>query len=130
MCLTILLIFFFVFCRTAFLIEDNEWRAKFQRVLNLGLERINLIEISTTILFPIIIWLLDFLLIPFFIARCLCYFTDSYTLQSVIVRYSFHVYQTLRIGYAAVCVFHWKLASLYNEIRDTRYLIGTELTNR
>jgi hypothetical protein len=117
--------------RLCFLQENDQiWRVKFERVMTRGVANIELKFITFEIIIPTITWLLDFLLIPYFISRLICYFITSYTIQTIIVRYSFLVYFVLRITVFVSKKMYISLEALHNEMRDTRYLVGTELTNR
>ena len=55
---------------------------------------------------------------------------QGYLLRTLLVRTSYHIYIALRFGgigvWRACCYLH----RLHNEIRDSKYLIGTKLTNR
>ena len=89
-----------------------------------------MVYIASNIILPIIIWLLDFFLVPYFISKCLSCFTSSYANQTLLVRYSYYVYLMMRIGIFAGKGVHKELVALHDEMRDSRYLVGTELTNR
>lgn len=106
------------------------WHVRFTRVLNMGLEGINMTYIIIHIISPIMLYLSDFLVIPFFISKLISYFISSYTIQTLLVRYSFLFYLVFRLLFKLTIVAYGYLIVLYNEIRDTRYLLGTELTNR
>ena len=79
---------------------------------------------------PIVIPLMDLVCIPFFISRCCGMFTESYLVRTLLVRYSMHGYIVARCAWSLLCTLSQYLVNLHNEIRDTRYLLGTELTNR
>lgn len=82
------------------------------------------------VVYPILLHLLDLLLVPYFVARCLCLVTPSYYLRTVMLRYCFHVYiATLGLGHVGYHVVA-AIVKLHNEVRDSKYLIGTKLTNR
>lgn len=98
--------------------------------MNGGLEQLETIYIATHIVIPVIIWSLDFLLIPYFISKCLCCFVSSYTYQSLLVRYSYSIYSMIRIGLFFGQKLYKNMIRLHDEMRDSRYLVGTELTNR
>ena len=116
--------------RTIWYFEDDRWKRKFENVINAGLENINMVYITSNIILPIIIWLLDFFLVPYFISKCLSCFTSSYANQTLLVRYSYYIYLMMRIGIFAGKGVYKELVALHDEMRDSRYLVGTELTNR
>ena len=70
---------------------------------------------------------------PFFISRTLCLFVlkeRSYALQTLVTRFSFIGYL---IGSQMIGLLEWvgkRLIKLHNDIYDSRFLVGTELTNR
>lgn len=82
------------------------------------------------VVWPILLHLMDLLLVPYFIARCLCLITPSYFVRTLLLRYCFHVYIAslivLYLGYHVI----FAIVKLHNEVRDSKYLIGTKLTNR
>lgn len=82
------------------------------------------------VVYPVLLRLLDLLLVPYFFARCLCLVTPSYYLRTIILRYCFHVYIAalvfMHAGYHVIGA----VIKLHNEVRDSKYLIGTKLTNR
>lgn len=95
-----------------------------------GFEQFDATHALRTILCPVCIMLLDLLLIPHFLARVTCAFVPSYLLRTLVMRFCYHAYILLRIGaYAAYCAVT-TLIKLHNEVRDSKYLIGTKLTNR
>ena len=111
---------------------DIEWKRRFDRVYNDGLQRIDTIYIITKIMLPIAIYLLDFLVFPYFLSRVLIMITGttSYSISTLCTRYSFALYVILRTLWYVLVVLYGILVRLHNEIRDSRYLLGTELANR
>ena len=89
-----------------------------------GLANIEAYFIATQIIFPAILWLLDFLLTPYFLARLIGLFITSYTTQTLLVRYSFILYVALRGSIYVTEKLCNYVMGLYNEIRDSRYLVG------
>lgn len=79
---------------------------------------------------PIVIPLMDLVCIPFFLARWVGMYSESYLIRTLLVRYSMHIYIGLRCLWSLLCTLVQYLVNLHNEIRDTRYLLGTELANR
>ena len=109
---------------------DNIYRARIERVLQQGAAGIDAYYVMTSIIFPITIALADKLIIPYFFARVLgAALTNSYALQTALIRYSFLAYFLLLVVVHACSHVHRHLVLVYNEIRDSRYLIGTELAN-
>ena len=117
-------------CRCILIIENNEWSIKFHRVIDSGMENFDSVFIITSILSPITFWLLDFLLVPYFIARLLCYFTSSYALQTSLVRNSYGTYLLVRVLYKLAKIAYVRLMKFHDEVRDSKYLLGQELRNR
>lgn len=117
-------------CQLVGAFGDNIWRQRFDRVLMQGLIHLDASFIAKDIIFPITTTLLDFLIVPYFIAKSLCPFFDTYQSQTLIVRYCFCVYVIAKLLLMAVVNAKVALIRLHDEFRDSRYLMGTELTNR
>ena len=94
----------------------------FQRMLDLRL-------IVTSFIWPMTMKLLDYLCTPYFIARLLGLFITSYRAKTLLVRLSFLSYFAARVSFLISDYIHKNLVKWYNDLRDSRYLIGTELTN-
>jgi len=109
---------------------DNIWRRRFDKVMEQGLTRIDTVFILTDIICPIVINMLDLLIIPYFIARIFCFMIQSYSVQTLIIRFSFLVYVLVKLIQYGFGTLHSFLVKVHNEIRDSRSLVGTELTNR
>jgi E3 ubiquitin-protein ligase MARCH6 len=123
------LVFLKLWVRCVFMQENNVWHRRFERVYNRGLVNIEARFILLQIIVPTVLWLLDFLLVPYFFARLAAVFVPSYALQTRIVRYSFAAYLALRASIFLADKLCGSVTGLYNEIRDSRYLVGIELTN-
>eukprot|EP01041_Mallomonas_annulata_P006604 gene6604-13369_t len=111
---------------------DNEWMRRFHLVVIRGLTNLDVYFILNKIFFPILIILLDHLVTPFFFARLLgmCIGMNSYVTKTLLVRFSFSFYVFLKLSWWGSLKLYAMLKKLHNEIRDSRYLLGTELTNR
>jgi flagellar biosynthesis component FlhA len=110
---------------------DNEWRERFSRVFRMGFSRIEFMAILCGIILPIVTLLLDMLIFPYFAARVLCLFaTESYVKRTLFVRFSFLACCMLKLAWKGVGSLKVAVINLHNEIRDSRYLLGTELKNR
>jgi E3 ubiquitin-protein ligase DOA10 len=116
--------------RLMLLRNDNEWAIKFQKVINDGVGNLDALYIYTHIIGPVTIYLLDFTLLPYFFAKCICLFTTSYATQTMLVRQSFPLYLLLRLMIVIGRKLYQYIVTLHDEIRDSRYLLGKELTNR
>ena len=107
-------------------LTDRWMNRDFHRVLDVKL-------ILLGCVFPITVILLDFLCIPYFLARffgLLFLPPTSYQAKTLMVRFSFVTYFALRVLYMVWGVLFDQAKKWYNDLRDSRYLIGTELTNR
>lgn len=94
-----------------------------------GVTRFEFWHFLTKIWLPVVTSLLDMVCIPFFCARLAGCFVESYFTRTLLVRYSGHAYLILRLAiYLANCLKDY-LINLHNEIRDSRYLVDTQLTN-
>ena len=91
----------------------------------------DIVFICREILAPIFIALADFVVVPYFFARMGgLIFNFSYEVKSLLVRYSFVLFAFLRVVAHSCCDLVTFVTRLHNEIRDSRYLVGTELRNR
>lgn len=109
---------------------DNIYRARIERVLQQGAAALDAYFVFTSIICPICIALADMLITPYFLARVAgALFTTSYAVQTALIRLSFLAYFLLSLLVHACSQLHRHLVVVYNEIRDSRYLVGTELTN-
>ncbi len=95
-----------------------------------GFAHFDFIHFMKHVFLPVTIPLLDMVLFPFLLARLAGYLFDDYVVQTALVRFSLHGWIVLRFLYAGLKNVVKRIVSLHNEIRDTRYLVGTELTNR
>lgn len=111
---------------------DNIWRRKWQRAVDLGILALDPSYILLELIFPIVIICLDYLLTPFFISRLMCLFiySDSYYQQTIVTRFSFLAYFILRQVFKLLVAGMSHIRALHNSVRDARYLVGTELSNR
>ncbi len=57
-------------------------------------------------------------------------FRGEYAIQTLVVRHSYMAYIALRLLHRGARSLRKEVGKLYVEIRDSRYLHGTELTNR
>lgn len=105
-------------------------RLQFEQILIRGFAQFDAGTTLFKVVLPVTATLLDFLLVPYFLARVACLFVQSYLLRTVLVRFSIHIYIVMRVLIFAVRHVYTYLTTLHNELRDSRYLIGTKLTNR
>ncbi len=82
------------------------------------------------VLFPVARPLLDLALIPGFAGRLIGMHVQCYYLRTLLSRFSLHLYVLLRTIIFVVHSLIKQSIALHNEIRDSRYLVGTRLTNR
>jgi hypothetical protein len=117
-------------CILSGVMGDIDLRTQLEMLLMRGFLHFDLQHFLQKIFLPIVLPLLDLACIPFFCARLAGCFVSSYMLRTLFVRLSGHGYILLR------CVFYLLfnslnyLVTLHNEIRDSRYLVGTQLANR
>ena len=113
------------------MLDDVLWRLRFQILLLRGFERIDFTFTLVQVVVPVIVTLLDHLLIPYCIARFLgLLYLHSYLQRSLIMRYSFSLYFILRLSIDNYGYMQAKLRKLHDDLRDSKYLLGTELNNR
>jgi hypothetical protein len=110
---------------------ESEYRTRLERVMRMGFARINTWEIATGIIAPVIVFLCDFLFVPFFVARTIAaFYLDSYYAQTILVRFAPLTYLLSKIALVFTVKVYKYLVTVHDEIRDSTYLIRTELTNR
>lgn len=111
--------------------ENYYWLVRFNVCVRAGFVGMDLSFIVRKIMIPIFLYLLDRLIVPYFFARTLglC-LTQSYTLRTLIMRYSFVVYYVSRLIVLGIRFAREYVGRMHTEILDSRYLVGTELTNR
>lgn len=103
-----------------------------QQVVRQGFERFQPYFALKDIILPVYLYLLDFVLIPFFASRFLALYlyTGSYLHQTICARYAHLVYVGLfAVKYLGLELYHW-LVRVHNDIRDTTLLEGAQLANR
>ena len=110
---------------------ENAWKRRFDRVLMRGFEGVEFLWIMREIMLPIAFMLLDHIIFPYFAARLLCLLgKQSYLQRTLTVRFSFAVYLTMKLAWMGLGKLQAAIVKVHNEIRDSRYLLGTELKNR
>lgn len=117
----------------------DEWRNKFEHVMVLGFANIDIYYIVKEIFIPIILNLMDMIIFPFAISKIIiilmlnCGIEElniSYETQNLIVRFSYVGYVVFLVIKNLLKKCYKNLVNVYNEIRDSRYLVGIELSNR
>ena len=109
---------------------DIALRTDMEMLFIRGFELFDAKHALNSIVFPVVLILLDLLLVPHFLARAACAFVPSYTNRTLMMRYCYHAYIALRLTVFAVHHVVVTLVKLHNEVRDSKYLVGTMLTNR
>lgn len=110
-------------------VAGSDWGVKFEKVFADGLVKSDFKFIALSVIAPITLWLLDFLITPYFFAKVLSHFTDSYETQTLLVRYSWAVYIVFRVLMVLIGRVYAEMKKLHDSIRDSRYLLRKELTN-
>jgi len=110
---------------------ENVWRARLERVVVQGFMHVDALFVTNEIIFPALLFLCDYLLIPYFLGRLAgLVIENSYESKTFLVRFSFLTFVFLRILLSILASSYKAFQKLHNDIRDSRYLVGTELTNR
>jgi hypothetical protein len=105
-------------------------RIQLEAILIRGFSQFDAKTTLEKVVFPIAVFLMDLSFIPYFFAKILTMFIKSYFMRTMLVRFCIHIYIFLRVSFYAIYTSYHYLVVLHNEIRDSRYLIGTQLTNR
>lgn len=130
-CWAVGLVFLKIWTRCIFLGGENRWRPIFEQVLAQGIWNVNMMMIFSQIVFPVFLFLADFILVPYFITRSVSILLGwSYDYRTFAVRYSFIGFAAFRCLFICLVELVAVLTKLHNDIRDSRYLVGTQLTNR
>lgn len=112
------------------IIGGNDWRVRLERVLNLGFQRIDIQYIFQEIISPVAILVMDLLAFPYTTGKLFSLFSESYSTRSLIMRYSFITFLSLVVAFHAAFYMAKLVKHMHDEFRDSRYLLGTNLTNR
>lgn len=121
---------FFNSCVLTGVFGEIDLRNHMEMTIIRGFAHFDFLHFMKHVFAPVTIPLLDMVCFPFFISRFAGAFTDNYVIRTALVRFSLHGWITLRLLYSGLKSLVKRIISLHNEIRDTRYLVGTELTNR
>lgn len=109
---------------------ELDLRNQMEMVLIRGFAQFDAAVCLQRIVLPVTLFLTDLLFTPYFLARCACMVVPSPVLQNLMVRYCYHAYiAVICVGYGAYQALA-ALVKLHTEVRDSKYLIGTRLTNR
>jgi hypothetical protein len=111
-------------------VGGEEWRVKLERVMHLGIERIDVAFIFGEVITPIALQLLDQLLVPYFLGKLVGLFFADYLLKSCLMRFAYVAYLAFRLLCRMAAFVVRLIVRIHNEFRDARYLLGTELANR
>ena len=106
------------------------WRQRFLQVIRRGLINADLGFMLSEIILPLFISLCDRLLLPYFIARLVGLLYDSYATRTFLIRYCLPAHGLLLCSWRLLLVLINALCKLHDSVRDSRYLLGMELTNR
>mmetsp|Transcript_13517 Transcript_13517/g.20306 ORF Transcript_13517/g.20306 Transcript_13517/m.20306 type:complete len:1060 (-) Transcript_13517:77-3256(-) len=110
---------------------ESLWRDRFSRVIRSGFSGVDFTFILVEIICPILMFLIDRLVLPYFFARILglaC--VDSYAYRTLVMRFSFPLYFVSQFVFMGIARVKHAVINLHNDIRDSMYLLGTELKNR
>ena len=121
-------------CSVLGVFGENEWKRRFDRVWNEGLERLPFAFIFYELTSPAVFALGDFTLVPYFLgvsaARVSGYFGVKYAIHNCIVRYSYLCMLFVKLSLHCASYIAAYTTKIYNDIRDSKYLVAEELTNR
>ena len=109
---------------------DIPLRLQLEHILIRGFVQFDASNALRKVFLPVTSFLLEMILVPFCCSRLLCMYVNSYLLRTVIVRFSIHGYIALTVLWKVARTSYAYIVSVHNEIRDSRYLIGTKLSNR
>lgn len=117
-------------CILTGVLGDIDLRLQLEMVMIRGVEHFQLRHFLDFVLWPVLQPLLDTVCWPFLCSRLLACAMPSHGLRTLCVRYSYHFYLLLRLLVHLLRRTTTYLVTLHNEIRDSRYLVGMQLTNR
>jgi hypothetical protein len=103
-----------------------------QLAVRQGFEHFNGSFILKEIIVPVNLYLLDLVLVPFFVSRAIASiaYRDNYLFQTTVIRYAHLVYISFLVAeFVGAQTMHW-LVRIHNDIRDTTLLNGAQLANR
>lgn len=105
-------------------------------MFNDGLSRVDLPFILRELIAPAFISILDYLLVPYCVAVGIGRLSQltlrplSYAVQTLILRYSYISFLSLKCMMYIMTGLWQYLHKIYNDIIDSRYLVARQLTNR
>jgi hypothetical protein len=107
------------------------WRRRLQLIMQNGIANINFRMILLEVIWPIFKYFGDVYFVSYFMSRSVGFllFFSSYKTRNMLVRFSFACFVFLRILWKGILLMRVHVAKVYNEVRDSKYLIGLELTN-
>ncbi len=121
-------------CSVLGVFGENDWKRRFDRVWNEGLGRLTFAFIFHELTTPALLVLGDVTLVPFFVgvsaARISGFFGVDYAIYNGILRYSYLFILLLRFSFYCASYIAAYATKIYNDIRDSKYLVAEELTNR
>jgi hypothetical protein len=122
--------FFFFRCVLTGVFGELELRNHLEMTLIRGFIQFEFFHFLKRLFFPILLPLMDLIFIPYCFAKSAGMLMDSYLYRTMMIRYCIHIYICLRVLWYVVFTSFQYAINLHNEIRDNRYLLATELTNR
>ena len=109
---------------------DIPMRTHLEHIFIRGLEQFDATVVLVNVVLPVLTILLDFTVVPHCMAQLAGLTVRSYLLRTVLVRFCLHIYIASRLTFYFVREAQRYLVTVHKEIRDQRYLVGTQLTNR
>jgi hypothetical protein len=117
-------------CVLAGVFGEIALRTELEMMTIRGFAHFQLDHFMSKIFWPLAGPLADLVFVPFFLSRFAGMFIESYLMRTLLVRVSMHIYLLVRLTvFLSTAAFNY-LITLHNEIRDSRFLIGVELSNR
>lgn len=106
-------------------------RTELEMLLIRGFAHFDLHIFLHRVYLPMLLPLCDAVFVPFCLGRLVSmYVGQDYILRTATARFSLHACAVLWLLVRLVSYAAMFLVKVHNEIRDTRYLVATELTNR
>jgi len=111
------------------LFRENNWRNKFDKVINDGFVGVDFVEIIRTVIAPILIPLSIVVVFPSILSRNLEYVSDDIILQEYVYRATFVLIFVSFILFVVIALAIKLLPKLQQTIVDEYYLVGRRLHN-
>jgi hypothetical protein len=109
---------------------DTLWKRRFDRVRQNGVTNVQFWETFREVFIPMFMGIGDYLFVPYLVGKLAATYFRSVPMASRLFRYSFAFHMAMRLMLELAELVIGQVRRLHDQIRDSRYLLGVELSNR